>query len=154
MCANVNCRLPPPGPGSWTLIIGISHRSHCGYNQLRLSGGSPAIVAPVFVAPAILGMTTPMSPREWLDGSLTDSTWISQRKFVIFITNDTAPQNPIVSDSIWEGKWRHNPWERKRVNATTKDPELLLQYHDLHSAKMLYELCGHLRSGSLGSGLT
>ena len=101
-------------------------------------------MAPVFVAPAILGMTTPMSSREWLDGSLTDSTWISQRKFVIFITNGTAPQNPIVSDSIWEGKWRHNPWERKRVNATTKDPELLLQYHDLQSAKMMYELCGHL----------
>ena len=85
---------------------------------------------------------------------LTQCKWISQQEFVIFITNGTAPQNPIVSDSIWEDKWRHLPWERKRVNATTKDPELLLQYHDLHSTKMLYELCGHLRSGSLGSGLT
>ena len=84
---------------------------------------------------------------------LTQCKWISQQEFVIFTTNDTAPQNPVVSD-IWEDKWRHLPWERKRVNATTKDPELLLQYHDLHSTKMLYELCGHLRSGSLGSGLT
>ena len=85
---------------------------------------------------------------------LTQCTWISQQEFVIFITNDTAPQNPVVSDNIWQDKWRHLPWERKRVNATTKDPELLLQYHELHSAKMMYELSGLLCSRSLGSGLS
>ena len=136
--------LPPPGPGSWTLIIGIYHRSHCGSSHFRLSVGSPAIVAPVIVAPAIFGMTTPKSSREWLDESLTDRTWISQRKFVLFITNGTPPQNPRVSNSIWEGKWRYSPWERKRLNGKTKEPELLLQYQELCSAKLVYDLASHL----------
>ena len=68
----VNCRLPPPGPGSWTLIVGISHRSHCGSSHFRLSGWSPAIVAPVIVAPAIFGI----SQRKWM----AQRKWILLRK--------------------------------------------------------------------------
>ena len=101
-------------------------------------------MAPVIVAPAIFGMTTPKSSSEWLDETLTDCTWISQRTFVLFMTNGTPLQNPVVSESIWDSKWVYSAWERKRLNGKTKEPEVLLQYQDLCSAKMVYDLASHL----------
>ena len=88
-------------------------------------------------------MTTPMSSRQWLDETLTDCIWISHRKFVLFVTNGSPLENPVVSESIWDSKWLYSAWERKRLNGTTREPELLLQYQDLRSAKLVYELVSH-----------
>ena len=71
---------------------------------------------------------SPKSAGEWLADS---SLWWSRQRFRDFLTRMRSGGHfgdRGFSNQLWEKCWECSGWEKKRVNANTQEPELLLKY--------------------------